>query len=350
MLGAEAFAAWFLALYMTVVTRDIAAAIFESAFFLGTVALLTTGPDGEIFTYAFRRPAFALYGGVAGYALAAALRSRTLVPTHSFSNTATHLAGPIVLVGVAYATTTLISATDLSKVDAADDTLPPLLTLAISITVFVLLALGIIIVLCTSCLDVNSALTFRYSDERSRVELKPALPTSRLAAEMVLLSALLLAPLAVWVTLPTEPTNWPQWGAGVLSMSLTLVGFVLMFLAVRTRHAMDRVHFSTARVPWAWFVGVVGGVYAAAAITWVIVAEFATTQFQAEATLLGLTAAVIALSVGIVAVPRGRWRQYVELPYGGAPEHVADVRSAWTPKDDVSPDVLNAQLDNILSS
>jgi len=311
MLTADPLIVWFLALYLVVVTRDFAAALFEVGFLLGIIVLVaegTTGTPSVVFDFAVRRPAYALYGAAAGYALAAAFKSRVLIPVHSFSNTSVHLPGPLSLVAVAYATYALIMATGLSNLSSGAPPIASATEIGLWSATFVALAVAFIAILWSSIVDANNAFAFRYRDSGSREH--PLLPPSRLAAEVVLLSILVFAPNAFWIYFPLPGIAWPQWAAGLLAIPLTLGAFVFFYFALRDRHAMDRVHLDGAhsRVSWGSFVAILGIIYAIASIVWISVAHVANSPFQAEMTILGLTGGVILAALAIVVAPGYVWR------------------------------------------
>ena len=341
MLPAEDFIVWALTMYLVVVTRDVASALMVAAFMFSDIYLVT-GADIDVFALAVRRPAFAMYGGLSGYALAAALRTRTLVPVHAFSNTDVHIPGPLVLIGVAYGTYTLLGATGLATVasplsDSAET--------ALLATLFALTAMLVIAILVLSCIGLPSSLTFRYRDDESRAN--PVKATSQLAAEVVFASALVFAPSAGWIYLPRPPVNFPQWAAGLLCITMMMGGVAATYFLLRNRHGMDRVHFDRehSRVSWGAFCFIVGVTLCVTSVAWLIVAEFATTGFAAEVTLLALSGAVVVEAIAITLLPlRDWWRtsDYTYTPSRVVPE--------WTPGRGSGHDATLQDLEAELNS
>ena len=312
MLPALDYVAWFVAFYLVVVTRDFSVAVFEAIFLSGVIILLTEGTGGgdvEVFRISILRPLYAILGGVSGFLLAAGLQTRTLIPVHAFSNTRVHFAGPILLAGIALATYAFEQALGQDQLQGEDNPLSDGGELAIWIVTIVLFGLALIGVLIFSWLDWGTFLALRYQDAASRMELVPVQPLSRLAVEVFLFSVGIFAPFAAWIVLPRAPTLWPQWGAGLLSIVLSTGMFVAMYFALRERHAIDRVHFDAqhSHMTWLSFIVILGGTFLLTAITWLIVAEFVTTEFEATMTIVGLSAFVIVVSIVVSCLPVREW-------------------------------------------
>lgn len=311
MLSPESFIVWFVAFYFVLVTRDLSATLIQLGFFFGTFFSLLQSDDpspDDIFIFSVRRPAFGLYGALAGYAIVSVLECRVLIPVHSFSNTRTHLAGSIVAVAPCWATYSFITALGLVR---ARDSLADA-EVGIFFTVFGILAFSFLLVLLLSWLNIASVFRLQYQDMATRTDAK--LPLSRLPAEAIALSVLLLSPSGLWINLHA----WPQWGAGLLTIGLTLSGFVLLYWALNTRHAMNRVHYDSpnVRISWGGFVLLLASMYAVTSIVWLLVAQFSSSLLVAEITLLSFTAFSFLVAIVLSLTPN----EVLRRPVSTVPE------------------------------
>jgi hypothetical protein len=105
--------------------------------------------------------------------------------------------------------------------------------------------------------------------------------------------------------------SWPQWAGGLVSIPAVVGVMVALYYALRTRHAMDRVHFDpeSSRVSWALFMWLNGGVFVATAVAWLVAAEFGATKLHQDMALIFPTFAVLIFSWCIKALPLRRWRR-----------------------------------------
>lgn len=303
MLLPEPHAIWLVAFLLVVVTRS-----FTTPFVpLGGIMAMTwmtssanqlTGAD--TFDFVVRQPHFVLYGAAAGYAIAAAVGSRVIIPVHSFAGKRAHLAGPLSLISVSCAAYALATATGLTKVHEpfGDWASNPVGEAVLFWVMFAVLVVIFVSILFTSWRGSSCPLSYRYRDGGVRSD---AHPPSRFAAESVIALTLLIAPHFIWIYTTHPPVGWPQYTGGLIALGVEVVVWIAVWRLSQERYDMEMTYFGTdqSRMSWANFVAVVAGVHIGSMVAYIISASFLDTGLATE--ILIITTTLVTIAVAILA-------------------------------------------------
>lgn len=307
MLPPDPHALWLVSFLLVVVTRDFAAMFVPFAVIAQAMVWMTSDANSLVgaatFDFVVRRASYAVYGAVAGYAVAAALGTRVLVPVHSFVGKRVHWAGPVSLLSVSYGVYALATGTGLTQAHLpfGDQAWDSDGSLALFWIIFVLMLFVAGSVAWTSWHGIAGCpMAYRYRDGgiKPRQQQSPH-PASRFAAEAALALALLIAPHFIWIYTSLPPVGWPQYVGGSIALGVVALFWIALWRGAQDRYGMEMSYFHVdeSRVSWTAFAAVVGGVHFCSMIAYIIVGAFTSTALASEITLIVTTAVTIVVAV-----------------------------------------------------
>lgn len=310
MLLPDAHAIWLVSFLVVVVTRSFAAPYIPLGAIMATTWMTSSANQltgADTFDPVVRRPHFVLYGAAAGYAVAAAVGSRVLIPVHDFAGKRVHLAGPLSLVSVGCSVYALATATGLTQVfepfgDWSGNRAGEIVFFSV---MFVVLVAVLGSVLYTSWRGIHRCpMAYRYRDSGI---LAMGHPPSRFAAEAAVTLTLLVSPHLIWIFTAHDPVGWPQYFGGLIAFGVEAIAWVAIWRLAQDRYDMENTYFSPvqSRVSWANFVAVTASVHLGSMLVYLITASFATTGLSTEILLIFTTVGtfVVALLTWLFLTP-----------------------------------------------
>ena len=261
-----------------------------------------------------------IWGSLAGLGVAAAMRTRALVPSHTF-----HAGWP--RLGVWFATFGLIEGTRavmtlIGVRWAHEDFGPdPSLTETRVLWIFLLilyvafLAAPIVVTLVKyDKKNILQWINITYRDGYLNV----------LSVDYIVALILVLAPQALWDFLVLAPANWGQLSAGALTLIVELIAWVaIYFWFVRFRN-INETHFSRehSMVCFGEFVLIVGGLQVLSGIVYMIAAEFLNTMIEAEQVLASFMAFSLVVAIALFFLLNKRRRGDIKIGQKGPSDDV----------------------------
>ena len=268
---------------------------------MGVVA----APDLMQWEFIGRMAFIYFWGAVAGIAASIAMRTRPLIPGHTFHRGAVSLGLFLATVAIFTGIRSVMILTGQTRVAAPFDPDPAdTATQVIYGIVIAISAIGFIAVVALTYADrkvrdVWSWFAIRYIDDFYNSYI----------VDYIVALVLILSPQALWDFLVLPPTNWPQLPAGGLTIFVELLVWVAIYAWFTFFRRINTTHFSSQRsiVSFGYFCLFVGGTQIANGIYYLILAEFLTGTVAAEQVLAGFMGIVIVASVILYFVFNNMW-------------------------------------------
>jgi len=265
------------------------------------------------------------YGTVASYGTKWAQGNPVLIPVHGFEDSRAH-AGPFLAIlsiiwGIQYLMFAVGKATEDVAFPGGFNNAGDWIVFAAFVALF-LLTLGLTLA------RVTSPFSWMYRGEG---------PQPRIVWYIFSL-IMFLAPQALWDFLVLPPFNWAQWTAGILTLGVELVAWIVFYLVSRfwlNLHVTDFAPEKSLVRLWEFSV-LTGGLQILSGIAYVITAEFVSGTTALNILTLSIMGGILVVNLVIYVIWTHSRRRL--LAYGGS-------RDAWkteTPKQAMTAEVFTS--------
>ena len=281
---------WLASLLLVVATRSFSAPFVPLGAVLAA-AWLADAPDAA----AGQLARAVVYGAAAGYAVAAALGTRVLIPVHAFDpvrdgRSIAHPAGPVALVASGWLVFALARGVLLADAGGA----APVVA-ALFLAAAVLLAVLAVVGLVSARGHGACPMVFRYADGGVGAS------DSQFAAAAAAALAVLVAPHLAWAFAARASTAWFVIG-GIIAVCAEAIAWVAVWYGghvwfrygddSRDSQSRDFFRDSQSRVTWAHFAAVCATIHLGSAVVFLVAAAFASPGWAGDVLLGGMAALV----------------------------------------------------------
>lgn len=246
-----------------------------------------------------------IWGSLAGLALTVALRTRPLIPTHTFRRGWPRLGIIFVTFGMINGIRGVMTLTGARRTHedfGPDPSLPGTQALwIVMLIVYFAIFIGPLVLtyMDRKERDLWSWFAITYRDNLH----------NNLIIDYIVALTLVLGPQALWDFFVLPPILMPQLTAGIITLAAELVAWAAVYYWFTAFRNINATHFAREHslVWFGEFVLIVGGLHIiVSGVVYVIAAEFLSTMIDAERVVGGSTAAVAIISIVLYFVLSNR--------------------------------------------